>query len=423
MGIIELNKKRLDLGIKKEMIKKEKETKLEEQKSLKETDMQTKSVEELEEIKNKLENIVSEIEVITSNEEALDEEITETDEEINKYYIAAEELKKIGKEGNNLRTEKEKLLEVTKTNKYMEVLGKSLRTQDKRYVKEFLEQEGLSEKMITTATEGSGNGGILIPQYVADKIQTKIKDVGNLLATLNKTEFKGDIELPIEVAGIEAFIHEEDSDKRDSTPDFGTIAISVDFIYAKVVVTTKMEALDNGSLATYLMDKLPEAVISKIESLVIYGEPTDKIQGIKTADSKFVTTIGKIASNDTVLEAMETVKNATTVYMNRLTWVRNFMKLRTADGQRLEEINYSFAEPSVWGLKVEYVEAMAIGEAVVGNGSNYTLNLPLGTGVSVDRSEVNKHKNNTISYLPEVLTGGAPSTLDGFAYITGVVTP
>lgn len=423
MTIFELNKKLVDLKTKKGLLIKNKENKEKEQKDLKEMELENKSIEELEDIKTKLEEIVADIEVINADEETVDEEITEVEEEVEKYYKTQEELKQLGKEVKELKPEKEKLKELTQSDEYMKLFSKALESNSNEIIKEYLRSNGVSEKTITTATTGAGNGGVVIPSFVADKIETEIKDNGGLLAAVNKVSFKGGYAIPLEVAGISAKLHQEGTNKDAVDPEFATIEIDVDFIYTKVTVTTKMEALDSGALATYIMEQLPKAVVAELEKRIVNGLVTDKVQGIKTADDKFVTKINGELNLASVMKAFESVRNVNVIFMNRKTWVAKFMSLTDANNQPLQVINYSIETPAVYGTKVVITDALADGEAIVGNGENYTLNLVNGSNISIDRNDKNKFENNTIDYLTEILCGGAVSKLNGFAFVNGVVTP
>ena len=302
---------------------------------------------------------------------------------------------------------------------YVNAYAKSLKEGNANAVTEFLREQNVSEKTITTATTGNGNGGILIPTLIVQKIETKTQEIGGLLSKLKKVSIKGDIELPYEVSRSGAKSHTEGTNKDESTQEFATIKITTDFIYKKTRLTRKMEELDNGALASWLLEEMPEEIVKEIEKQLVSNPASSAIQGMTTADAKFVKTIAKSTTPDTVLEALTTVKNANIIFMNRADYITKIMTLKDNEGRKLDSVSYSLTAPAIHGIPVEFTDAISNGASIVTNGDNYTVNLPSGASAAISRDESEKSKNNTIIYLSEILIGGAYNRLDAAAYIDG----
>lgn len=418
MSIIELNKIYLEKKAKLEELNKNLSD-LENSIVLKkEFAEKSENEEELKQIKEEIKKIKEDIAALKADKEETEKEVEETEREIANAEKNMDDLKNQIKKGVSNTMNKD--LEILNSKGYVEAYAKALKNEDASIVKNYLKDMGVSEKTITTATTGSNNGGLVIPKIVADKIQTHIDSVGGVLSTIKKINIVGDYDAIYETANEAADIHKENTNKNETGGQFGVVRIVSDYIYKKLRVTTKMEALDNGALVDWIMNELPQEIVKLIEDLIFNGAKTAAIQGILTnTDTDFVANEEVTKLDDVaILNGIAHVPNANVIYMARATYINSFMADRDKNGQPKPFVSYDLEKPSLWGTKVVYAEALDEDVAVVGNGENFTLNFPVGQGVAVERLTHDKAVNNTIIYLAEVLVGGAVTALDGFCVLT-----
>lgn len=417
-SIIELNKAYLEKKAKLEELNKN-ISELENSIVLKkEFAEKSENEDELKEIKAEIEKIKEDIKALKEEQKVAEEDVAEAEQEVIEAEKNIDSLKNQIKKGVSQKMNKDK--EILASREYVEAYAKALKNDDANIVKNYLKENGVSEKAITTATTGSNNGGLVIPKIVAEKIQTHIDNVGGVLATIKKINIVGDYDAIYETANDSATIHVEGADKLETGGEFGVIRIVSDYIYKKMRVTTKMEALDNGALVDWIMNEMPQEIVKLIEDLIFNGAANSAIKGIITnTDAQFVKNIEVDKLDDVaILNGVSAVPNANVIYMSRATYINSFMADRDKNGQPKPFVSYDLEKPSIWGTKVVYAEALEENVAVVGNGENFTLNFPVGQGVAVERLTHDKALNNTIIYLAEVLVGGAVTALDGFCVIT-----
>lgn len=239
--------------------------------------------------------------------------------------------------------------------------------------------------------------GAVIPTNVLNQIITKLESVGNILAKVTRTAYKGGVTIPKStvkpVATWTAQGKGSDKQKQDTS---GTVTFAYHKLRCAVAVSLEVDTMAITAFENLLINNIVEAMTKALEQAIISGTGTGQPKGItaETADSGQTVETSKPAYTDLITAE----GNLPVAYEKGAEWCMskktymNYYGLTDSNGQPIGRINYGLAgkpEYTLLGRPVnvcDYLPSFANAEnnAIVGflfNFKDYVLNTNYAMGV------------------------------------------
>lgn len=239
--------------------------------------------------------------------------------------------------------------------------------------------------------------GAVIPTNVLNQIITKLESVGNILAKVTRTAYKGGVTIPKStvkpVATWTAQGKGSDKQKQDTS---GTVTFAYHKLRCAVAVSLEVDTMAITAFENLLINNIVEAMTKALEQAIISGNGTGQPKGItaETADAGQTVEISKPAYTDLITAE----GNLPVAYEKGAEWCMskktymNYYGLTDSNGQPIGRINYGLAgkpEYTLLGRPVnvcDYLPSFANAEnnAIVGflfNFKDYVLNTNYAMGV------------------------------------------
>jgi len=281
------------------------------------------------------------------------------------------------------------------------------------------------KRLASTAKTDAGNGGVVIPTEVANKIETLLRKGGTIADLCRKTYQKGYLSVPYEISSSDALDAVEGAAAgAEGSYELGTVDLSPLYIRKWTKLTKELEAMDPGAFIDYVLDDLVEKVRVKLDSKILVGTGTKGVVGIINAlRTNGVATL-EVSAVDfgTGYAAMSKLDNDieadAVVVMNRATYFDHIMQLKDSTGQPIYKIiNDANGKPQFYyaGMRCKfnssitaYSAAAAAGTLfmIVGNFNGYQLNLPEGESVQIIRDHLSLSESGQIKYTGDLFAAG-----------------
>lgn len=270
--------------------------------------------------------------------------------------------------------------------------------------------------------------GAVIPTNVLNQIITKLESVGNILAKVTRTAYKGGVTIPKStvkpVATWTAQGKGSDKQKQDTS---GTVTFAYHKLRCAVAVSLEVDTMAITAFESLLINNIVEAMTKALEQAIISGTGTGQPKGItaETADEGQTVETSKPAYADLITAE----GNLPVAYEKGAEWCMSkktymsYYGLTDSNGQPIGRINYGLAgkpEYTLLGRPVnvcDYLPSFANAEnnSIVGflfNFKDYVLNTNYAMGVK-------KYEDNETD---DMVTKGI-MLADGKAVDTGSYVP
>ena len=310
---------------------------------------------------------------------------------------------------------REKLDDVYSTVEYRNAWVQAVKTGDLSEVK----------RLASTAKTDAGNGGVVIPTEVANKIETLLRKGGTIADLCRKTYQKGYLSIPYEISSSDANVAVEGAvAAAEGSFELGSVDLSPVYIRKWTKLTKELEAMDPGAFIDYVAEDIVEKVRVAIDAKILVGTGTKGVVGIINAlRTNGVATL-EVSAVDfgTGYAAMSKLDNDieadAVVVMNRATYFDHIMQLKDSTGQPIYKIiNDANGKPQFYyaGMKCKFNSAIAAYSAaaaagtlfmIVGNFKGYQLNLPDGELVQIVRDHLSLSESGQIKYTGDLLAAG-----------------
>lgn len=281
------------------------------------------------------------------------------------------------------------------------------------------------KRLASTAKTNPGNGGVVIPTEVANKIETLLRKGGTIADLCKKTYQRGIISVPYEVSSSDALVAVEGAAAgAEGSYEFGTVDLSPTYIRKWTKLTKELEAMDPGAFIDYLAEDLVDKVRVSLDSKILVGTGTKGVVGVINATRTNGVATLEVSSIDfgTGYAAMskldDDIEAEAVVVMNRATYFDHIMQLKDSTGQPIYRIiNDANGKPQFYyaGMKCKfnssitaYSAAAAAGTLfmIVGNFKGYQLNLPEGDLVQIVRDHLSLSESGQIKYTGDLFAAG-----------------
>lgn len=230
--------------------------------------------------------------------------------------------------------------EEIKKDEVTEVMERSLEV---RAQEEKLFVEALREGNVRALN--AGTNGALIPETVADKIATRIKEISPLLKEAQIVNVKGNYRVIREASATEAQYVEEGQAIGGTDSTFEAVVLKSFIIGALVKVSNSLINNTELDVVGYVVDRLAKAIAEKLEREILVGTE-GKIAGIaKTAN--VVTVTGDLAIDNFIdLQCEVLARPEETMFILSRDTYKAVRKMKDAVGQPylLADASKGFAE-------------------------------------------------------------------------------
>lgn len=239
--------------------------------------------------------------------------------------------------------------------------------------------------------------GAVIPTNVLNQIITKLESVGNILAKVTRTAYKGGVTIPKStvkpVATWTAQGKGSDKQKQDTS---GTVTFAYHKLRCAVAVSLEVDTMAITAFENLLINNIVEAMTKALEQAIISGTGTGQPKGItaEAADEGQTVETSKPAYTDLITAE----GNLPVAYEKGAEWCMSkktymsYYGLTDSNGQPIGRINYGLAgkpEYTLLGRPVnvcDYLPSFANAEnnSIVGflfNFKDYVLNTNYAMGV------------------------------------------
>lgn len=215
-------------------------------------------------------------------------------------------------------TEKDEVTEVMERN--LEV-----RAQEEKLFLEALKQGNLREL-------NAGTNGALIPETVADKIVTKIKEISPLLREAQIVNVAGNYRVIRETSATEAQYVEEGQAIGGTNSTFEAVVLKSHILGALVKVSNSLINNTEADIVGYVVDRLARAIAEKLEKEILIG--TDKkIVGISKTQN-VVTANGDLCIDNFIdLQCQVLARPEDTMFILSRDTYKAVRKMKDAIGQ------------------------------------------------------------------------------------------
>lgn len=272
--------------------------------------------------------------------------------------------------------------EIRSSKEYMTAYVKFLKTQDDTECRMLL-------------TENATDGTVPVPSLVDSFIRTAWEN-DELLSRCKKTYVRGNLKVPFEVAGDDAYVHPEGGAAiTDEDLSIGFATLIPEMVMKTVPFSVETENMNDEAFLRYIFDEVVYRITKKVAKRCI----ADIVESpsVSTTSAPAVAAIAEAPSVTTIENAAAQLSGEASniaVLMNRQTRA-NFIAAQAAG-------NFSF-DPFA-GLPVIYGELPAYnlaeeGEAyaIVGDFGGQQLNYPNGEDVELIYDNITEAKKGTVN--------------------------
>lgn len=239
--------------------------------------------------------------------------------------------------------------------------------------------------------------GAVIPTTVLNQIITKLESVGNILAKVTRTAYKGGVTIPKStVKPVAVWTNEGKGSEKQKQNTKGTVTFAYHKLRCAVAVSLEVDTMAIAAFENLLINNIVEAMTKALEQAVISGTGTGQPKGIITETAKEGQTIETAAPAYADLIAAEAAlpvayEKGAEWCMSKKTYM-SYYGLTDTNGQPIGRINYGIAgkpEYTLLGRPVnvcDYLPSFTNAEpdSVVGflfNFKDYVLNTNYSMGV------------------------------------------
>lgn len=239
--------------------------------------------------------------------------------------------------------------------------------------------------------------GAVIPTNVLNQIITKLESVGNILAKVTRTAYKGGVTIPKStVKPVATWTTQGKGSDKQKQNTSGTVTFAYHKLRCTVAVSLEVDTMAITAFENLLINNIVEAMTKALEQAIISGTGVGQPKGItaETADAGQTVETAKPAYADLI--AAE--GNLPVAYEKGAEWCMskktymNYYGLTDSNGQPIGRINYGLAgkpEYTLLGRPVnvcDYLPSFANAEnnSIVGflfNFKDYVLNTNYAMGV------------------------------------------
>lgn len=239
--------------------------------------------------------------------------------------------------------------------------------------------------------------GAVIPTNVLNQIITKLESVGNILAKVTRTAYKGGVTIPKStVKPVATWTTQGKGSDKQKQDTRGTVTFAYHKLRCTVAVSLEVDTMAITAFENLLINNIVEAMTKALEQAIISGTGVGQPKGItaETADAGQTVETAKPAYADLI--AAE--GNLPVAYEKGAEWCMskktymNYYGLTDSNGQPIGRINYGLAgkpEYTLLGRPVnvcDYLPSFANAEnnSIVGflfNFKDYVLNTNYAMGV------------------------------------------
>ena len=239
--------------------------------------------------------------------------------------------------------------------------------------------------------------GAVIPTNVLNQIITKLESVGNILAKVTRTAYKGGVTIPKStVKPVATWTTQGKGSDKQKQDTSGTVTFAYHKLRCALAVSLEVDTMAITAFENLLINNIVEAMTKALEQAIISGTGVGQPKGItaETADAGQTVETAKPAYADLI--AAE--GNLPVAYEKGAEWCMskktymNYYGLTDSNGQPIGRINYGLAgkpEYTLLGRPVnvcDYLPSFANAEnnSIVGflfNFKDYVLNTNYAMGV------------------------------------------
>lgn len=303
------------------------------------------------------------IEEILSLVEAEQRQMTE--EEMSEVEVLKAEVEKINKQEEAVEATRN-LKPVQKDTEKDEVTEVMERNLEVRAQEEKLFVEALREGNVRALN--AGTNGALIPETVADKIVTKIKEISPLLKEAQIVNVKGNYRVIREASATEAQYVEEGQSITGTAPTFEAVVLKSFILGALVKVSNSLINNTELDVVGYVVDRLAKAIAEKLEREILVGTE-DKIAGIAKT-TNIITANGDLSIDNFIdLQCQVFARPEETMFILSRDTYKAVRKMKDAVGQPYlcADASKGFAE-TLLGARV------CVSDVLEGNTLGYLVN-------------------------------------------------
>ena len=239
--------------------------------------------------------------------------------------------------------------------------------------------------------------GAAIPTTVLNQIITKLESVGNILAKVTRTAYKGGVTIPKSaVKPVATWVAEGKGSEKQKQDTSGTVTFAYHKLRCAVAVSLEVDTMAITAFENLLINNIVEAMTKALEQAIISGTGIGQPKGIikETAEEgQIVETAAPAYADLIAAEAALPVayEKGAEWCMSKKTYM-SYYGLTDTNGQPIGRINYGIAgkpEYTLLGRPVnvcDYLPSFANAElnSVVGflfNFKDYVLNTNYAMGV------------------------------------------
>ena len=341
------------------------------------TEIRSLDIDNLEDVKA----IDQEVDALNERRKALKDEVDAKKELRNKILTGEVKTQEI---------EKPKETRTMELNKDNYLSTKEYRS---AFLKNLMGKELNTEERTALALSGADP---IVPQEMQQDILTKVKDYAPILNDITLLNVNGAVKFAVEGTNNGATVHTENGTIEASSDTLVEVVLSTYEIVKMIQISASVKSMSIASFEAWLVQMLVEAIGIKVENLVFNGTGSAQAQGVNalTWDATNSITVAKASTttsaNVYALFGLCKERNVK-IYMNRKTLFGDFMPLMdNAKNHLVKELGGIYY---VLGAKVEITDAMADGEAILGNFKKYVGNLAEAINVKTDYDiNTNSHK-------------------------------
>ena len=248
----------------------------------------------------------------------------------------------------------------------------------------------------TDANTKTTDIGAALPTTVLEQIVSKLENVGNIVALVTKTAYKGGVSIPVQsVKPVATWVAEgAGSDKQKYTG-----GVNITFAYHKlrcaVSVSLEVDTMSIAAFEALLINNIVEAMTKALEAAIINGNGSGQPTGIMAAEPVETVEVGEL-NYAALCEAEAAVPEA---YEANAKWVMSkktfmgFVGMVDTTGQPIARVNYGVGgrpERYLLGREVvctehlpNFAAAETVGKkfAAIFDFANYVLNTNYAIGV------------------------------------------
>lgn len=222
------------------------------------------------------------------------------------------------------------------------------------------------------------DNGVVIPQTIANKIITKVKDICPILSLATVYNVKGKLVVPVWGDGdasenITCAYATEFTDLTSKSGKFTSVELTGHLAGALTKVSKSLVNNSDFDLVTFVIVEMAKAIAEFLEKELIAGE--SKMNGVLTATQVVTTTSATSITADELIDLQDTIPD---IYQANACWIMKkstrtaLRKLKTEDGEYV--LNKDLTTPFGYSLlgKPVYVTdsmpAISTGNKVIAYG-------------------------------------------------------